>query len=524
MSPIEAQQAARVNLSITRLDRAIAAVSPAWAVRRLRAKTQLKLAGTMYRSAEITRLRNDWVSFGPEAATPGASELQLLRNRSRDANRNDPVASGATETYAVNIVGNGLKPQSRIRAEVLGISEDRASELQRQAEGAFDRWKPMADAANVLDFDEIQFLALRKVCEDGETIVVPTWAAEPWRTYGRCIELIESDRLGNPIDRQVNVSIRNGIRYGARGEPLGYFIRKPVTPGQTNLEYNEISARDNRGRPKILHVFPTKRPGQSRGIPLFAPVLAYFKDLADYLEAEVVAARVAACLAVFITKQDAMFSAANMATSTDATTGARIQGIEPGMVSYLNPGEAINTVDPKRPGDAFPAFIETVLRLVGTSIGLPYELLVKDFSKTNYSSARAALLEGRRVFTNWRSWFARRFCQPIWDLVLEEAFLRGEFEAKDFYRFRHEYTRAGWIGGGWGWVDPVKEVESSLKAADGGLSTLAEECAGQGRDWEEVLQQRAREQAKIKELGVVIIGSDRNKPGPTEEKDDAETK
>ncbi|MFA5056837.1 MAG: phage portal protein [Opitutaceae bacterium] len=523
MSPIEAQQAARIIPKQTMLDRAIAAVSPGWAVKRLRSKTQLALAGTMYRSAEITRLRNDWVSFGPEAATPGSSELQLLRNRSRDANRNDPVASGATETYAVNIVGSGLKPQSRIRGEMLGISDERAAELQRQAETAFDRWKPMADSGNVLDFDEIQFLALRKVCEDGETIAVPTWANEPWRPYGRCLELIESDRLQNPVNRVNSLEVRNGIRFGKRGEPLGYFIRRPLSPGQTNLEYNEIAARDAAGRPKILHVFPTKRPGQSRGIPLFAPVLAYFKDLADYLEAEVVAARVAACLAVFITKQDSMFSAANMATATDASTGARIQGIEPGMVSYLNPGEAIHTVDPKRPGDAFPAFIETVLRLVGTSIGLPYELLVKDFSKTNYSSARAALLEGRRVFTNWRSWFARRFCQPVWDLVLEEAFLRGEFDAKDFYRHRHEYTRAGWIGGGWGWVDPVKEVESSLKASDGGLSTLAEECAGQGRDWEEVLQQRAREQKKIKELGVVIVSSESKKPGPAEDKRDAET-
>jgi lambda family phage portal protein len=237
---------------------------------------------------------------------------------------------------------------------------------------------------------------------------------------------------------------------------------------------------------------------------------------------------VAACLAIFITKQDAMFSASNMSSSTETGTGARIQGIEPGMVSYLNPGESINAVDPKRPGDAFPSFIETVLRLVGTSIGLPYELLVKDFSKTNYSSARAALLEGRRMFTNWRSWFSRRFCQPIWDLVLEEAFLRGEFDANDFYRYRHEYTRALWIGGGWGWVDPVKEVEASRKAIDYGLSTLAEEAAGQGRDWEETLDQLRREQQaiEVRELNILPAASAGKTPAekePDEEKEDAET-
>ena len=524
MSPLEPQSRAGMPRP-SAIDRGIAAVFPGWGAKRLKARYQLALAGSMYRSAEISRLRADWVSFGPEAATPGSSELQLLRNRSRDANRNDPVASGATETYAVNIVGSGLKPQSRIRAEAIGVSDERAAALQAQAEGIWERWKPMADAANVLDFDEIQFLALRKICEDGETICIPTWADEPWRPYGRCLELLESDRLAQPLNRRTSPGERDGIRYGKRGQPLSYCIRQAGDTSLTEFKYADIAARDERGRPKILHVYPVKRPGQSRGVPLFAPVLTYFKDLADYLEAEVVAARVAACLAVFITKQDAMFSANNMATSTEPSTGARVQGIEPGMVSYLNPGEAIDTVDPKRPGDAFPAFIETVLRLVGTSIGLPYELLVKDFSKTNYSSARAALLEGRRVFTHWRSWFARRFCQPIWDLVLEEAFLRGEFEAKDFYRFRHEYTRAMWIGGGWGWVDPVKEVESSLRATDGGLSTLAEEAAGQGRDWEEILEQRAREQRKIESLGVKIVtGNEKPAANGPDEKDDRDAK
>jgi capsid protein len=34
------------------------------------------------------------------------------------------------------------------------------------------------------------------------------------------------------------------------------------------------------------------------------------------------------------------------------------------------------------------------------------------------------------------------------------------------------------------------------------VTTLADECAAQGADWEEVLEQRARENAKMKELGL----------------------
>ena len=95
----------------------------------------------------------------------------------------------------------------------------------------------------------------------------------------------------------------------------------------------------------------------------------------------------------------------------------------------------------------------------------------------------------------------------MWELVLEEAFLRGLFDAPDFYARRSEYCRAAWIGGGWGWVDPVKEVQSSQMAVNSGLSTLAEECAGQGRDWEEILEQIKREQDRAAELGVRLGGA-----------------
>ena len=94
--------------------------------------------------------------------------------------------------------------------------------------------------------------------------------------------------------------------------------------------------------------------------------------------------------------------------------------------------------------------------------------MIKDFSKTNYSSARASLLEGRRMFLMWRAWFARMFCMPLWEMVLEEAFLRGLFDVPAFYENRAEYCRCQWVGGAWGWVDPVKEVQSSKMAIDFG--------------------------------------------------------
>ncbi len=477
---------------VSYFDRAVERFLPVRGLKRKQARMML----SAYKAADTSRLRNDWSVLGAQRdATPHSWELSVIRDRSRDAIRNDPVASGATDTLKLNIVGSGLKPQARIRADRLGVSEDRATELNRQAEAIWKQWTPLADSANRLDFDEIQFMAIGKIIEDGESLLIPTWANEKWRPLGRCIEMIESDRLESPTKEK---GVEHGIKVGSRGQPKTYYIRK----ANTLHEHTPINARDSEGRPKILHIFPSKRPEQMRGVPFFAPVLSYFYDIAGFLESTLMTARVAACLGVFITQENPMGGAIMTGGDTEATTNKRIQGVEPAMVNYLNVNEKINVVEPNQPGETFSAFMETMLRITGSAIGLPYELLVKDFSKTNYSSARAALLEGRRMFTQWRGWLSKKLCQPMWELVLEEAFLRGMFTAPDFYENKTELCRAVWIGGAWGWVDPVKEVEASMKAIEYNLSTHAKEAAAQGEDWEEILEQRKREKATKKKLGL----------------------
>jgi capsid protein len=95
---------------------------------------------------------------------------------------------------------------------------------------------------------------------------------------------------------------------------------------------------------------------------------------------------------------------------------------------------------------------------------------------------------------------AENLCQHILVMLLEEAYLKGELPILDFYQNRDAYVRTRWIAPGWQWVDPENEVKASTEAVNNNLSTLAEEAAAQGQDWEENLEQRARELKKIKDL------------------------
>lgn len=490
-----------------RLDSLIGFFSPRLSLQRKLYRLALRQFAS-YKGADRSRLRDSWIPGRGSADSDLLFELPTLRERSRDLNRNDAHASGITSTIVTNVIGTGIRPQSRIDRDSLSISEEAADLFQKKAERAWQKWIPFADAGERMDFYEIQQLSERQILENGEVLIIPLMVDTPSRPYMLALEIVEADRLATPYDLMQNKNIRSGVEIGERGEPVAYYIRKSH-PGDIYFNYKALDssyyirypAKNELGRPNVLHLYWLKRPGQTRGEPFFAPILTYFKDLSDYMEAELVAARVAACFAAFVKKTDPINAAFGRADAVNAAN-QKIEALEPGMIEYLAPGEEISQLSPNRPGGTFEPFVERILRAISAGLNLPYEVVAKDFSKSSYSSARAALLEARRFFRARQEWMAKRLCQPVYEMFLEEAYLLGELPIQSFYENRLDLARARWIAPGWGWVDPTKEVEASRSSVDGNLSTLADECAALGKDWEEVMEQKAREEKKRKELGL----------------------
>jgi len=461
-----------------------------------------------YKGASRDRLRSSWIPGGGSADTDLLPELKDIRERSRDLNRNDAHASGITSTMTVNVVGSGIRPQSRVDKEQLGIEDAAAGKFQKDAERVWKLWTPFADAGRRMDFYEIQQLVDRQILENGEALIVPMMIDDPSRPYRTALQVIESDRLDTPPEKRGDKSIRSGVRIGERGEAVSYFIRK-THPGdvlyskRTEKDFVEVPAFNEYGRRNVFHLYYVLRSGQTRGVPFFAPVLSYFKDLGEYAEAELVAARIAACFSLFITSEASMDVSAGGAFERNAA-GQFVESLEPGMIKHLMPGESITSFNPQRPGSSFEPFVDRILKAISAALGLPYELVAKDFSKTNYSSARAALLEARRYFRMRQEWLAQKFCQPVWDMVLEEAYLKREIKADTFYENRQRWTSASWIAPGWEWVDPLKEAQAAEVGLRNGIVTYSDLYAQDGKDWEECFEQRKREQDKFKELGLEV--------------------
>jgi lambda family phage portal protein len=511
--------------------------------RRIRAMSNPVLsAESSHMGASLTS--RDLAAWQPGFGSADADtlpDLSMLMSRSRDLERNNGIAAGGMQTVTDNVIGTGLTLRPTPDYAALGKTKDWAQEWSRKTASL---WRAHADTTEIDVADSLTFAglctqALHAAMSNGDALAVPLWLPRVGdRRFSTCLQLVESDRLSNPQGMIDTNNLRGGVEMDNFGRPIAYHIRKQH-PGDLYLTFgsrdvwtwDRIPAETPWGRKRVLHLHDKERTGQTRGKPLISAVLPQFKMLDHYERTELQAAVVNAMIAAFIeTPLDSgtiteMFGGNVDSPEYQSYLSQRREYVAPlkgAAIIPTFPGDKVTPFLPARPAAAFGPFTEAIARRIGLAYGLPYELLMKDWSKTNYSSARAACLEAWRFFIGRRKWLSDYLATPYYQLWLEEAVDLGLVDAPGFYENRYAYSACRWIGPGRGWVDPVKEAEAALIRVVGHLSTLERECAEQGLDWEEVLEQRSSELARMKELGIPVTAVARSAAPPPEDPAEAQ--
>lgn len=438
-------------------------------------------------------------------------DREKMQLRSEDIIANDGHASAIRETIVTNAVGTGLTPQSALDHEALGIAEADARAIEKAQERAFRMWMREAHAGRTMHFADCQQLTIGNIVTFGDSLWLGRMFDEPTRIRkGRLFSFALQDlhpiRMKTPPDRTLDLAVRDGISLDEDGEALGYFFANTDTLGQMT-EYQYIPARQGH-RQIVFHSFRVREPEQVRGVPLLAPVLKLFRDKYDFLDYEVVAQIITASFPIAIETENPKDYGAG---ANQPAEKRWFRQVNPGQVVYPNPGESVKPIKSDRPGNNFDSFFKLILRTISAVAGIPYNQVLKDFSDTNYSSARAALQEAWRVYQDYRAWLVRRFCQPVREHVLEEALLRGMWSlpkgAPDFYGAMDLYLNCRWTPPPRGYVDPYKEILAQLKGLEGGLFDYASLFAEQGEDWEEKFSQQQRERDDRKRRGLPVVGA-----------------
>lgn len=488
-------------------------------------------------SRDIPRASRDAGAFrgslsgwrGPQVSSRlGVSrEREVMQRRAADLAANDWAANATVDTITGNAVGTGLLPKPALPAERLGIAPEQARAVSADMEWIFAAWMQEADVRGRCHFFDLQTLGLRSVLALGELLHVAVMLPEAerracGRRYSLALQALSPTRLQTPADLSADPLVRDGIRFTEWGRPAGYYIAcPPAGTGDTTMTTATLFSSDFRYLParcghrrNVFHLFRMEEDEQDRGVSTFAKAIGLFRNLSDVLHFELFAQVIAASFPVFIATEEGQLPG-----GVQEAFGARdrqdeppqyLQKIEEGQIWYGEPNQKPYVLESKRPSANFATFVEIVQRGMAAAQGIPYESLTKDFSKTNYSSMRAALNEAWKVYNFYRQWLARDYCQPVYEMVLEEAFLRGELAlppgAPDFYEARELWCNADWIGPARGFIDPVKEVSATVLALENRLMTYGEAWAQRGGDFEEGMETLLLESALLRRVREAIPG------------------
>lgn len=499
-----------VDVPHSRIDALIERVAPQWGARRLQSRIGTALATSMsvggYHGGDTSRRSMaGWGARLLDADGANLPQLQNLRAHSADLIRNSPIAGGAVETAVLNVVGTGLAMNSRIAADVLGMTDAQATAWQDKAQAEFELWCEATDCdvERQTNFYGKQTQAFFGVLEQGDMLVSTPSIERESNPYRLAINLTPGPRVCNPAGKRNDAKLVDGVEKSANGEHVAYHVasRHPgsILINAGKVTWARVPARGDRDRRNAWLLRDHKRVASTRGTPWLAPVIEPLKQMERYTEAELMAAVVSGMFTVFIKSEAGpdVSAVAGVGTSESAGSGSGWDGrLGNGVAVDLGDGESIETANPGRPNAQFDPFIQAIIRQIGARLQIPFEVLLK-FYQSSYSASKAAMLDAWRFFKERRAWLVREFCQPIYELWLDEAVAAGRIDAPGYFAdplIRRAYARAEWIGDGMGTIDPLKDVQAARERVALEISTLeSESLAYDGIPWSDKHAQRSRE-------------------------------
>ena len=445
-----------------------------------------------YHAAAQGRLIGNWFPGGQDHNRLIAWASPLLRARVRDLVRNFPPFARAVDSFTAFVVGRGARFQS------LAITPDGEADLalRQKIESRFRAWMDCADASGKLHFYELQQLAVRQEMESGEYLFRFVSPKNRHR-HPFALQMHEAESFAERFTSATpeGTDIFQGVEYDTMtGEVLAYHLQQdPVHSLSSSASWNtwrEPAAN-------VLHGFRMLRPGQLRGVTPFAPAILCAKDMADYTEAEIDSAKLAAKWLAFVTAPDPNLMQMGVPPKPggrgQAGAGARadVEDLENAIIEYLRTGETMQFApNPGRPGDSFDRFSRHVLRFVAIVTPLPYEILSGDYTDINYTTSKASRNDFAQLLVPHKFRLEQHLTRPVFYRWLDteaitQDYLPGYFADPDRYR------RAMWIPAGMPSVDPLRDGKADIDAINAKLKSPQQVILARGDDPEEVLMQWA---------------------------------
>ena len=445
-----------------------------------------------FQAANTGRLFSSWTTTNTSVDQDLRRSLSSLRARSRDLAQNNDYYKKYLQILTSNVVGHsGIKLQAKAQ-EANGTMDTGAN---AQIEQAWREWgkRGTCDMTGKLSFTDAQELFIESVARDGEILVhmVPNT-----NQFGLSLKFYEPDQL----DENYNDTLKNGreIRMGVEldkwGKPVAYHMMQKH-PGDSTY-YSMQMARHYTRIPaqQMLHCFDQNRSLQTRGYPWGVTAFTRLKNIEGYEEAAITNARIGASKMGFYTSPDGQY------VGDDTEGNNPISEVEPGIMEVLPQGYDFKSFNPDYPHNEFDSFMKRTLKGIASGLGVPYVTLASDLEAVSYSSIRSGELEARDLWRTHQRWMIDCFLRPVYDRWIEMSILSGAVKLPigKIWKFKN----VSFLGRGWAWVDPSKDVAAKVLEMENGLKSKSDVIGEMGGDFHDTQNQIKQEREIEAKLGL----------------------
>ena len=452
-----------------------------------------------------------------------ALAMDLIQNSSRLRGAADQVVA---DTVGVELV---LNPQPDLSG--LGYTDAEAAALVREIKQRWKRWawNPReCDLRGKFTVPQMIDIALRHDLAYGEAIGVMSYMApEQRRQYG--ITTGTKLCMVNPTKLVQDTSEIEGMFHGVihdpNGRPVAYRIEEKESGVVVKRDYR---AFDGDGRQMVVHVFDPMDCGDVRGISRIA---AAFREHIQHEILVDTTVQTAILQTVFAATLTSNQPSAQAFEAIDALEGdsdcpvslkdefrdfflrsfdtARESELRIGgdpQVSHLAPGEELKLHGAQTPGPQFLPLSNELHRGVARAIGVTFGGMTMNHENATYSSVRMENSSIWPVVVRRRERIPAPIAQAVYENWLDEEVGEGRIQIRGGYdAFRANRDKLSWAllqGPAKPSADDLKSAKGSSERIYNGTTTLADECAENGKDPDEVFEQRRREHQKYLDAGM----------------------
>jgi len=296
-----------------------------------------------------------------------------------------------------------------------------------------------------------------------------------------CLQAVEADRLGSPLEQLVQENYVSGIGIDTvTGRVQFYRIFRRTRTNQYILD-REVAPD------AFIHVHDPDKPDEYRGRTKLLRLLNDARDIREWVEAEKSAGKTQAQWAALVGVRDVYQNQSGAFAWTDKTPeGTPTQPAKWGQIMKMAEGEVFDMLaPPARPSGAFISFVEMLLRKMAVSLDLPYGFMW-NLATLGGVTARIEVQQALRRIDYWRNTV---LVGKILNRVREKVIANGI--ALQILPPHPLWRKCEWHWGLSIQTDVGYEMESDIAALQTGIVPINDVCEKYGHDPKEVFDANA---------------------------------